>query len=65
MEMQCISEGHTGSDETSMVGPPILTLIGDQNDALTKLCMEKQNALDGESSGLSVRALLQTFQHGR
>jgi hypothetical protein len=65
MEMQCVSEGHTGSDEMSMVGLPVLKLTGDQNFALTKHCMEKQNAYDGESSGLTIRALLQTFQHGR
>jgi hypothetical protein len=64
MEMQCVS-GHTESDEMSMVSLPVLKLIGDQNFALTKRCMEKQDALDGESSSLSMRALLQTFQHGR
>ena len=50
MEMQSVSEGHTGSDEMSMVSLPVLKLTGDQNAALTKRCMEKQNALDGESS---------------
>jgi hypothetical protein len=64
MEIQCVSEGHRGLDEMSMVGLPVLKFTDDQNVALTKRCMEKQNALDGESSGLSMRALLQTFQHG-
>jgi len=45
MEIQCVSEGHRGSEEMSMVGLPVLKFTDDQNVALTKRCMEKQNAL--------------------